>query len=77
MDKHFYHRNFLKSNIVQLTNKAGFQGISYSFSMLLVYGSTDGLPDFAEILQIIVCLDQGSGTCGSLGFTLRLRGLRK
>ena len=46
-----------KEAVVHLTNKAEFQGTSYSIGMMLVYGSTGGLPDFAEILQIIIVQD--------------------
>ena len=42
---------------VNLTNQAEFQGTSYSVGMMLVYGSSAGLPDFAEILQIIIVHD--------------------
>lgn len=49
-----------------MTNKAEFQGTSYGIGMMLVYGSTGGLPDFAEILQIIV-------VCESLIFVVKLQ----
>lgn len=46
-----------EETVVHLTNKAEFQGTSYGIGMMLVYGSTCGLPDFAEILQIIIVRD--------------------
>lgn len=39
---------------VNLTKTAESQGISYATGMILVYGTTGGLPDFAEIVQIVV-----------------------
>lgn len=53
----FLSQKFPKEAVVHLTNKAEFQGTSYSIGMMLVYGSTGGLPDFAEILQIIIVQD--------------------
>lgn len=51
---------------VHLTNKVEYQGTSYGIGMMLVYGSTGGLPDFAEILQIIIVRD-------SLVFVVKLQ----
>lgn len=55
-----------QETVVHLTNRTDFQGTSYSIGMMLVYGSTGGLPDFAEILQIIVVRD-------SLVFVVKLQ----
>lgn len=57
---------FPEETVVNLTNKVEFQGTSYSIVMMLVYGSTGGLPNFAEILQIIFARD-------SLVFVLKLQ----
>lgn len=50
-------QRFPKETVVNLTKTAEFQGTSYALGMMLVYGSTSGLPDFAEILQIVVVQD--------------------
>lgn len=39
---------------VQLANTATYYGTRYTVGMILSYGSTGGLPDFAEILQIAI-----------------------
>lgn len=43
--------------MVHLTNKVDFQGISRGIGMMVVYGFTGGLSDFAEILQLIIVHD--------------------
>ncbi len=43
-----------KINDVHLAKSATIKGISYRIGMLIPYGSTGGLPDFAEILQICI-----------------------
>ena len=53
----FLLQKYQEETGVNLTNQAEFQGTSYSVGMMVVYGSTAGLPDFAEILQIIVVHD--------------------
>lgn len=40
-----------EETVVHLTNKVGFQGTSNGIGMMLIYGSTGGLPNFAELLQ--------------------------
>lgn len=50
----FLSQKFPEETFVHLTNQAEFQGTSYSIGMILVYGSNGGLPDFAEILPIIM-----------------------
>lgn len=62
----FLSQKLPEETVVHLTNQAEFQGTSYSIGMMLVYGSTGGLPDFAEILQMIVVRD-------SLVFTVKLQ----
>ena len=39
---------------VQLTNTVTYYGTRYSVGMILTHGSTGGLPDFAEIIQIAI-----------------------
>lgn len=53
----FLAQKFPKDTFVNLTKTAEFQGTSYAVGMMLVYGSISGLPDFAEILQIVVVQD--------------------
>jgi len=62
----FFSQEFHAETVVYLTNKVEFQGTSYAVGMMLVYGSTGGLPDLAEILQIIVVHD-------SLVFVVKLQ----
>lgn len=38
---------------VQLSNTVTYHGTRYSAGMILPYGSTGGLPDFVEIIQIM------------------------
>lgn len=64
--KNFLLHKFPEETVVHLTNKADFQGTSYSIGMMLVYGSTGGLPDFAEILQMVIVRD-------SLVFVVKLQ----
>lgn len=45
----FVSQKFPEETVVHLTKQAEFQGTSYSIGMILVYGSTSGLPDFVEI----------------------------
>lgn len=52
-------------NDVHLAKSATIKGISYRIGMLIPYGSTGGLPDFAEILQI--CIAESS-----LSFVVRI-----
>lgn len=49
-----------------MTNKVEFHGTTYSIGMILAYGSTGGLPDFADVVQIIV-------VCDSLAFVVKLQ----
>lgn len=43
--------------MVHVSIKVTFSGTSYAPGMLLCHGSTAGLPDFAEVSQIILVLD--------------------
>nr|XP_023651070.1 uncharacterized protein LOC111835233 isoform X1 [Paramormyrops kingsleyae]XP_023651071.1 uncharacterized protein LOC111835233 isoform X1 [Paramormyrops kingsleyae] len=51
---------------VHVANKIEYFGTMYSVGMMLAYGSTGGLADFAEIVQMIVVLDK-------LSFVVRLQ----
>lgn len=37
-----------------MTNKVDYLGTDYTVGMMLAFGSTGGLPDFAEIVQMVV-----------------------
>lgn len=39
---------------VQMANTVRYSGTSYSTGMILAHGSTGGLPDFVELIQIAV-----------------------
>ena len=41
-------------SFVQIANTLCFSGTSYSTGMILAHGSTGGLPDFVELIQIAV-----------------------
>lgn len=43
---------------VHLSNTVSVYGTSYSKGMILAYGSTAGLPDFIEVLQIVILRDK-------------------
>ncbi len=43
----FLAQKFPKETVVNLTKTAEFQGTSYAVGMMLVYGSTSGLPDLS------------------------------
>lgn len=58
-------QKFPGKKMVNLVEKAECQGTTYSIGMMLVYDSTDELPDFAEILQTVV-------VCDSLIFVVKL-----
>ncbi len=62
----FVSQKFPGETVVHLTKRVDFQGTSYGIGMMLVYGSTGGLPEFAEILQIIIVR-------GSLVFVVKLQ----
>lgn len=62
----FLSQKFPEETVVHLTNKVESQGISYSIGMMLVYGNTGGLPDFAEILQIMI-------VCNSVVFVVKMQ----
>lgn len=64
----FVSQKFPEETVVHLTDKVDFQGTSYGIGMMLVYGSTGGLPNFAELLQIIIVHD-------SLVFTVKLQSI--
>ena len=50
-------RKYPNITMVHVSNKVAISGTSYAPGMLLCYGSTGGLPDFAEVSQIILVLD--------------------
>ncbi len=43
---------------VHLSNTVSVYGTTYSKGMILAYGSTAGLPDFIEVLQIVILRDK-------------------
>ena len=45
---------FPGESCVQITNNVCYCGTSYSIGMILANGSTGGLPDFGELIQIVV-----------------------
>ena len=47
-------RKYPNVQFVQLTDKASLYGTHYVTGMILVHGSTGGLPDFGEILHIVI-----------------------
>ena len=47
-------RKFPSALVVNMTNKVTIFGTDYCVGMLLPFGSTGGLSDFGEILQIII-----------------------
>ncbi|XP_037401910.1 uncharacterized protein LOC119265406 isoform X2 [Pygocentrus nattereri] len=49
-----FARKFPRTEVVNMTDKVTILGTSYCVGMLLPFGSTGGLPDFGEILQIII-----------------------
>jgi len=53
----FLSQRFPEEKTVNLTNNVDCQGTSYGIGMMVAYGSTGGLPDFAEILQIMIVRD--------------------
>lgn len=59
-------QKFPKEAAVHLANKVDFFGTNYCVGMMLPFGSTGGLPDFAEILQMIIVRD-------SLFFVVKLQ----
>lgn len=40
--------------VVNMTNKKTILGTDYKVGMLLAFGSTGGLPDFGEIVQVMI-----------------------
>lgn len=53
----FLRLRFPEEKAVYLTNSIDCKGTSYGIGMMVAYGSTGGLPDFGEILQIIIAHD--------------------
>ncbi|KAF3845663.1 hypothetical protein F7725_002741 [Dissostichus mawsoni] len=47
-------KKFPKAVTVNMTNKVSILGTTYCVGMLLPFGSMGGLPDFGEILQILI-----------------------
>lgn len=39
---------------IHVANKIAFLGTNYCVGMMLPFGSTGGLPDFAEIIKIFI-----------------------
>lgn len=60
-----FRQKYPKLKDVLLTKSATIKGMSYRVGMLIPYGSTGGLPEFAEILQI--CIVENS-----LSFVVRI-----
>ncbi|XP_026099560.1 uncharacterized protein LOC113070477 [Carassius auratus] len=52
--KESFVNKFPREAVVSMTNKVTILGTDYCVGMLLPFGSTGGLPDFGEILQIII-----------------------
>lgn len=50
-------KKFTNEEAVDVTNKASILGTDYAVGMLLPLGITGGLPDFAEIIQIVIMHD--------------------
>lgn len=55
--KESFTKKFPGVVVVNMTNKVNILGTDYNIGMLLPFGSTGGLPDFGEILQIIIVHD--------------------
>lgn len=62
----FVSRSFPGERSVHLIKQADFWGTSYNVGMMLICGSSDGCPDFAEILQLVIIRD-------SLVFVVKLQ----
>ncbi len=52
--KESFARKFPDTVAVTLTNKVAISGTYYDIEMLWPFGSTGGLPDFAEIIKKII-----------------------
>lgn len=52
--KEKFAKMFPSAVVVNMTDKVTILGTNYCVGMLVHFGSTGGLPDFGEILQIIV-----------------------
>ena len=52
--KESFARKFPGVVVVNKKDKVNISGTDYSVGMLLPFGSTGGLPDFGEILQLII-----------------------
>ncbi len=59
-------KQFPNATAVHMTNKVDCLGTDYTVGMMLAFGSTGGLPDFAEIVQMVVVQDE-------LSFVVRLQ----
>lgn len=53
-----FARKFPGAEVVNTTNKISILGTDYNVGMLLPFGSTGGLPDFGEIVQIIITVHE-------------------
>lgn len=56
--KESFVNKFPRAAVVSMTNKVTILGTDYCVGMLLPFGSTGGLPDFGEILQITIVLER-------------------
>lgn len=52
--KESFEKKFPRTVVVSMTNKVTILGTDYCVGMLLPFKSTGGLPDFGEILQIMI-----------------------
>ncbi|XP_070406635.1 uncharacterized protein [Nothobranchius furzeri] len=52
--KESFSKKFPRAEVVSVTNKITIFGTIYNAGMLLAFGSTGGLPDFGEIIQILI-----------------------
>lgn len=54
----FLLHRFPEEKAVYLTHSIDCKGTTYGIGMMVAYGSTAGLPDFGEILQILIVHDR-------------------
>lgn len=52
--RHSFSRKFPGAEVVNMTNKITILGTDYNVGMLLPFGSTGGLSDLGEIVQVII-----------------------
>lgn len=63
--KDLVQHRYPQVTVVHIANDVHFSGTNYKPGMLLCYGFTADLPDFSEVLQIIL-------VCNELAFVVRL-----